>query len=85
MLKQNKSGIFNLGSGTGYTVKQVYDTAVAVLNQKSNFVYQPNRPGDPDKLLTDYSLANKVLGWKPTHSLTEMIVDDFNFRNKHCK
>ena len=85
MLKQNKSGIFNLGSGTGYTVKQVYDTAVAVLNQKPNFVYQPNRPGDPDKLLTDYSLANKVLGWKPTHSLTEMIVDDFNFRNKHCK
>ena len=56
-LDKNKFVTFNLGMNKGFTVKQVYDTAIHVLNKKSNFIYKPNRSGDPDKLLTSNKLA----------------------------
>ena len=85
LLNKKQDGIFNLGSGSGHTVKQVYDEAVKILNQKPNFVYTPNRPGDPDKLITDCTHAKEVLKWEPKHSLTDMIKSDYEFRCKHFK
>lgn len=80
LLNQNKSCIVNLGSGKGYTVKNVYDTSIKILKMKSNFVYKPNRPGDPDALITSNKLALKILNWKPSYKLEDMIKSDFDFR-----
>ncbi len=82
-LDKNKYGTFNLGTNKGCTVKQVYDIAVKVLNMKPNFCYNPNRPGDPDKLLTTNKLAKTKLKWSPTHSIKDMIVSDFKFRKSN--
>lgn len=82
-LNKNKYGTFNLGTNKGCTVKQVYDTAVKVLKMKPNFGYKPNRPGDPDKLLTTNKLAKTKLKWSPTHSIKDMIVSDFKFRKSN--
>ena len=60
-LDKNGCGTFNLGTGKGYTVKQVYDVAIETLKMKPNFVYKSNRPGDPDKLLTTNKLAKSKL------------------------
>ncbi len=84
-LDKNKSEIFNLGSNNGYTVKQVYDFAAKSLRQKPNFVYKPNRPGDPDKLLTSNKLAKSKLKWTPKCSIQQMIVGDYKFRKAMIK
>lgn len=78
-----KSGIFNIGNQKGSTVKQIYDEACKVLKKKPNFIYKPNRPGDPDNLLASNQLAKKELKWKPTHSIKQMILADYKYRNKN--
>lgn len=79
-LDKDKSGIFNLGSNLGYTVKQVVDLTEKVLKKKINWEYKKNRQGDPDKLLTNNLLAKKELNWSPKHTIEDMIGSDFKFR-----
>jgi len=58
-------GAFNLGNGSGYSVRQVVETARAVTGHAIPEVLEARRPGDPDSLVADASRAARVLGWKP--------------------
>lgn len=71
---KNKSGVFNLGTGTGYSVKEVVDTVSRISGQQVPFSYGTRRPGDPAALFADTSLANKELGWTAQHSSLEEII-----------
>jgi len=64
----NESNFFNLGSETGYTVKQMINEAQEVCNAQMNVLQCDRRPGDVDILVADSSKAKKILGWKPKHS-----------------
>jgi len=64
----NESNFFNLGSETGYTVKQMINEAQEVCNAQMNVFVGDRRPGDVDILVADSSKAKKVLGWKPKYS-----------------
>ncbi len=68
-----KSGIFNLGNGDGFSVKQVLEAAEAVTGKKINVRYSPRRPGDPAKIVASSERARKELGWKPEVPLPEII------------
>ena len=66
--------ICNLGSGSGFSVKQVLDAATRVVGAEIPHEYGPRREGDPPALIASNDKAEEVLGWRPQRgSLTEMI------------
>jgi len=74
LLQGGKSTIFNLGSGSGYSVKEIVQAARDVLKQPE-FAPEvlPKRPGDPATLVANSEKAQKVLGWRATRTVSEMI------------
>lgn len=82
MIKNNESNIFNLGSSVGFSVLDVLNTANKVLDTTVSYNFAPRRPGDPEILITNNTKAAKILNWKPTKKLEEMIVSDYTFRKK---
>ena len=71
--KGMKSDFFNLGNGNGYSVKEIVTEAEKITGKKINVKVGPRRPGDPARLVGDGSKALKVLGWRPTRDLGEII------------
>ncbi|HTS18634.1 MAG TPA: UDP-glucose 4-epimerase GalE [Verrucomicrobiae bacterium] len=69
------SDVFNLGSGDGYSVKQIVEMARNVSGRTINAVEKPNRPGDPPRLVADSTKVRKVLGWKPRFDSVESILE----------
>ncbi len=66
--------IANLGSGSGFSVKQVLDAANAVVGVEIPHSYGPRRRGDPPALIASNDRADELLGWRPQRgSLKEMI------------
>lgn len=68
------SEVFNLGTGQGYSVKQVIEVAEQVSGKKVPVVYGERRPGDPPVLVANATKANTVLGWKPLYNDLNEIV-----------
>ena len=73
-LQPGKSGFFNLGTGTGYSVLEVIHACEKVSGRKIPFSMQPRRPGDPPKLVAAPKKAFEELGWSPQFSSLEQIV-----------
>ncbi|MGL1889617.1 MAG: UDP-glucose 4-epimerase GalE [Reichenbachiella sp.] len=65
--------IFNLGSGDGYSVKNIIDSFEKVNGVKINYVIAPRRDGDIEKIYADNSFSENTLGWKPELSLDDMM------------
>lgn len=74
MLKDNRGGIFNLGSASGFSLLEVVQIAEKVTGKKAQISFQARRPGDPSTLVADSSKCRKELGWNPSHSSLENIV-----------
>jgi len=66
----------NLGEGRGTTVREVIDTVARVTGREVPTEMAPRRAGDVASLVADISEAERVLGWKPTHSTIQRIVED---------
>ncbi len=76
-IKWNTNGcaaIFNLGTNRGISNHEIVDY-VNVKYGPVNVSIGPRRPGDPDQLIADAGLANRILQWKPKYSTLEQIVD----------
>lgn len=84
-LNKNKSGIFCLGSNSGYTVLDIVKNAKKYVNKNLKWEIKPNRAGDPAKLTASNLKARKQLGWKPQYGLKDMIVSDYKFRKHYVK
>jgi UDP-glucose 4-epimerase len=54
----------NLGTGRGFTVKEIISTAEAVTGKTIPVTYGPRRAGDPPELVADPAKAKAVLGWE---------------------
>ncbi|HHT9138486.1 MAG TPA: UDP-glucose 4-epimerase GalE, partial [Candidatus Wunengus sp. YC60] len=78
-----KSDIFNLGSGSGYSVKEVVQTVEEVTGKKINAKIGPRRAGDPAKLVASAEKAQMVLGWKPKANLDEIIRSAWAWESKN--
>lgn len=66
--KGHPSVALNLGTGDGFSVKQIVEAARAVTGHAIPMNVNPRRPGDPARLVADARKAAEVLGWKPQHS-----------------
>ena len=64
--------VYNLGSGTGTSVRQIMDAARRVTGIDFTPTEGPRRPGDPSRVVAQGELAARDLGWKNTHTVDEM-------------
>ena len=78
-----QSGSFNLGSGDGFSVKEIIETARKVTGKAIPAVTEPRRAGDPSILIASNHKAGEVLGWKPERGLEEIITDAWNWHQGH--
>jgi UDP-arabinose 4-epimerase len=74
LLGGGASGIYNLGTGRGYSVKQVLDAISAEAHDRLEVGRGPRRPGDPPILVADAALAGAELGFKPRQSDLKTII-----------
>ena len=73
LLIDGKSCALNLGTGHGYSVREVVAAVEAVSDQSVAIKEAPRRVGDPPILIADPRRAMKVLGWRPKHSLEDIV------------
>ncbi|QFQ02484.1 UDP-glucose 4-epimerase [Corynebacterium urogenitale] len=72
--------IFNLGSGDGFSVKQVVETCREVTGHPIPSIEAPRRAGDPAVLIASSAKAIEELGWRPSRSdITTIVQDAWNF------
>jgi UDP-glucose 4-epimerase len=76
-LKADKgSRVFNLGTGSGFSVREVMDAAAAVTGRKVPFNEGPRRAGDCTKLVSGSTRAEEELGWRPKRSTLDLMIAD---------
>ena len=71
--------IVNLGSGRGYSVREVLATVAEVVGRDVPVIEQGRRAGDPPVLVASNALAQEALGWRPERDLTAMVADAWRF------
>lgn len=64
--------IFNLGTGRGYSVREVIDSIGLAMGQRLDPVVEPPREGDPASVVADATRMREVTGWAPHCDLDDM-------------
>jgi UDP-glucose 4-epimerase len=67
LLKGGDSEVFNLGNGSGFSVREVIESAKEVTGAEIKIEERDRRPGDPPILVGSSDKATKVLGWRPQY------------------
>ena len=74
LLDGGGSEVFNVGTGSGHSVKEVLAAVEKVTGRRVPFEMGPRREGDPPSLVADSSKLQKKLAWKPQRDSLERIV-----------
>jgi UDP-glucose 4-epimerase len=82
LLEGGEGGVFCLGTGTGFSVRDVIAHARTVTNREVPIIEGPRRPGDATRLVSGSARAKAELGWEPHRStLPQMIADAWRWSN----
>ena len=74
----------NLGTGSGYSVREVIETAREVTGHAIPASVAPRRPGDPPELVSGGTQAKALLGWEPERpGLRDILSDAWRFLQAH--
>jgi UDP-glucose 4-epimerase len=75
--------VYNLGNGTGFSVREVLSTVEKVTGRTLPVVERPRRAGDPVELVASSARARDELGWVPRKaSLEQMVSDAWDFARR---
>ncbi len=75
---------YNLGSGAGYSIREVIETARAVTGHPIPVIEQPRRPGDAPRLVAASDRIRRELGWAPQYdSLQAIIASAWDWHRAH--
>ena len=69
LLQGGQTDIFNLGNGSGFSVKEIIETARQVTQQNIPIIEGDRRAGDPPILVGSSQKARQILGWQPQYPL----------------
>lgn len=75
MERQPGAHCFNLGSDTGFSVKQVVEAARRITGKEITCKIGPRRAGDPPTLVASSAAARRELGWKPAYPGVDSIIE----------
>ncbi len=85
-LRKRDRLIYNLGNGSGYSVREVIETARQVTGHPIPVEELPRRPGDAARLVASSEKIKRELGWKPQHAeLREIISSAWEWHRSHPK
>src|SRR5277367_4827522 len=85
-LDQQKQIFCNLGTGNGFSVKEIIATAEKVTGKKAPVTYGPRRAGDAIALYANPARAKELLGWEAKHKDPEAIIRSaWNWFKNHPK
>ena len=65
--------VYNLGSGTGLSVREIMDAVERVTGIPFSPEVRPRRPGDPARIVATGGLAGRDLNWKMRHTIDDMV------------
>ncbi|MFC4619282.1 UDP-glucose 4-epimerase GalE [Camelliibacillus cellulosilyticus] len=71
----SESGIYNLGNGQGFSVKEVIQACRRVTGKDIQAIVSPRRPGDPAVLIASSDKAKAELSWRPKYPELDVIVE----------
>ena len=78
--------IYNVGSGRGFSVREVIETARKVTGHPIPVLESARRAGDPARLVASSEKIRKELGWKPLHTeLQDIIASAWDWHKSHPK
>lgn len=84
LMNGGESRIYNLGNGTGFSVKEMIEIARKVTNHPIPAEVAPRRAGDPAVLIASSDKAVKELNWKPKFNSVETIIETaWNWHKNH--
>ena len=75
--------IFNLGTGTGYSVLEMIRAFSKACGRELPYVIDPRRPGDIAVCYSDPSKAGEILGWRAEKTLEEMCADAWRWQSRN--
>ena len=84
LFKTNESGIYNLGNGKGFSVKEVIEKAKKVTGKDFKVEIEARRSANPSTLIASSEKAIKELGWKPKFNTLDKIIETaWNWHKDH--
>ena len=85
-LAHGESRVYNLGSGSGYSVREVINAARKVTSHPIPTIDAPRRPGDLPVLVADSAKIGRELGWETDYNSLESIIQTaWNWHRRHPK
>ncbi len=85
-LREKDKLIYNVGSGNGFSVREVIDTASAVVGEAIPVKEMPRRPGDSARLVASSQKIRRELGWQPQHdNLHDILSSAWQWHKSHPK
>ena len=76
--------VYNLGNGSGYSVREVIETARRVTGCPIPVLEAPRRPGDAPRLVASSEKIRRELGWTPQHpDLTDILASAWDWHRNH--
>ncbi len=81
--ENNGVEIFNLGTGTGYSVLDIVNAFEKVNGVKVPYVFAPRRPGDVAECYADATKAHSMLNWQAVHTLEDMCRDSWKWQKSN--
>ena len=74
LIKEEKSNFYNLGTGKGFSVKEVIEKSEKITGKLINKQISERREGDPPVLIADNKKVKQELGWNPEYTEIEDII-----------
>lgn len=81
-LENGKSGVYNLGTGKGHSVKEIINICKKVAGKKIKVINEKRREGDPQVLVASSLKAQKELNWKPKYEIDDIIKSAWEWHKK---
>lgn len=79
-VEAGKPAVYNLGSGNGYSVKEMLEAFEKAIGKPINHQVVGRRAGDPAESYSDISKAKTELGWQPQKTLHEICADAWRWQ-----